>query len=108
MLFRVVALRETLLERPNHAYLVRDEWNDWFKWVTQFHLWVCDATGVMHRIGDVKIGQRGMGDKNSPTLPEEFEELDESFFSLGQSEDYYESLNKLGSGSRNDVLRALR
>ena len=111
MLFRVVERNQSRPAQPNTAYLVRDQWNDWFKWITQFFLWVTDESGELQAIGAVKIGERGMSESSlpvMPSLPEVFEALDDRFFSIGQEEGYYESLNQLGSRIRDEVLPALR
>lgn len=44
----------------NEVLLGRDNWNDWFTWVTQFHVIV--VTGDRRRIdiGNVKIARAGM------------------------------------------------
>lgn len=58
--------------------------------------------------GSVKIGQMGTEQK-TPDLPKTFEALNDSFFTLGQSEDYYENVKQLEHGElREDILTALR
>jgi energy-coupling factor transporter ATP-binding protein EcfA2 len=90
------------------AYLLEDNWDDWFAYSTMYTLKVCDAKGVMHRIGSVKIGQAGMRpDQRRPDLEPSFERLGEEFFSLGQDDTYYESLNQLGAELRDQVLTGL-
>jgi hypothetical protein len=85
----------------NTAFLITDNWNDWHKYRTLFQLQYVDETGEKHSIGEVKIGTRGMVPQDeSPDLPSSFEALDESFFSLGQDDRYYEALNKLGEEKR--------
>ena len=86
----------------NQAFLFVDNWDDWGKYRTQFSLHVVDETGEAHHIGSVKIGQKGLQPSGrvskghrAPALDETFNALDESYFSLGQSESYYESLNEL-------------
>jgi hypothetical protein len=88
---------------------VSDNWDDWFKYSTLFHLSVADASGVTHNIGSVKIGQFGMAEEQrSPNLPGQFDRLDTGFFSLGQDDEYYAALNALGDDLRDQVLAALR
>jgi len=102
----------------NHAYLVVDYWDDWFKFRTMFTLHVFDGTGSRHRVGSVKIGQAGLlpspsapdlpAGTRTPALPENFDELDpEQFFSVGQDEDYYETLRSLPQGLGITVLKGL-
>ncbi len=91
------------------AYLLTDNWDDWFKFSTLYSLVIYDEAGDRHGIGGVKIGQFAMAeDQRRPNLPERFDSLDDRFFSLGQDDSYYDALNALGSGIRDRVLGALR
>lgn len=99
----------------NQAFLFVDNWDDWGKYRTQFSLHVADENGEAHHIGSVKIGQKGLMPSarvsqghRAPALDETFNVLDESYFSLGQSESYYESLNELSDALRMRVLKGLR
>jgi len=47
-------------------------------------------------------------DDGSTELPSVFEALDEAYFSVGQGENYYETLTSLGDEIRNGFLTALR
>ncbi|WP_258534410.1 ATP-binding protein [Streptomyces sp. PT12] len=91
----------------SHALLKRDRWND-FGFVTLFQLVIFDEGGTRHEIGEVKIGEYGMPSNSSVQVPESFEFLDETFFSLGQDDSYYERLGSLGSQIREVVLSSLR
>lgn len=91
------------------AFLLVDNWDDWFTYSTLYVLYVFDAVGQEHRAGGVKIGQLGMREgQRSPDLPDTFDELGEEFFSLGQDDSYYETLNELGPELRDQILRGLR
>ncbi len=91
------------------AILLTDEWNDWYKYKTQYTLFVFDEDGAKHTIGSVKIGQFGMKEGQlRPDLPEEFDDLGTEFFSLGQDDSYYENLNSLGPRLREQILLGLR
>ena len=93
----------------NSAYLVVDEWDDWFKYSTMYSLFYVEDAGSVHRIGSVKIGQFGMTTaQRRAAINENFDELDERFFSLGQDEGYYENLNKLGDSTRDRILTGLK
>ena len=93
----------------NRAFLVTDDWDDWFEFSTQYRLIVVDSTGEKHKIGDVKIGQIGMEEgQRRPDIPKQFHSLDERFFSLGQDDSYYEALNHLGPDLRGAILQSLR
>ena len=93
------------------AYLIKDDWNDWWDYKTLFNLVVVENETV-HSIGEVKIGQFNMQpdeEKTVPTiLPENFRGLDPAYFSLGQDVNYYTRLNKLGEDTRYEILIALR
>ncbi|MEW2329418.1 AAA family ATPase [Micromonospora chersina] len=90
------------------AYLVHDNWDDWFRFQTMYLLLVRDEDGGLTDIGQVKIGQFGMETgQRSPALPETFEQLDDAFFSVGQDSSYYDRLNQLGTQTRSDILAAL-
>lgn len=115
MHFYVIAKGAPYPKLPGHGYLHVDYWDDWSKYRTQFPLSVVDQNGKEHHIGPVKFGQKGLrpasqaGEgQRTPALPIEFDVLSDDFFSIGQSENYYESLEALGEIVRADVLRALR
>ena len=99
----------------NCGHLIEDSWDDWFQFRTTFTLIIFDEEGSQHRLGTVKISHMGLRPareiapgQRAPELPTEFDALDESYFSLGQGEDYYETLNKLSQGIRERVLVGLR
>jgi hypothetical protein len=97
MLFHLVTSEADIRQAPAPgAYLIRDNWNDWFKFKTMYALYLVSNPGSFVNVGSVKIGQKGMNDQTeSPAIPElPFETLDDTFFSVGQSEDYYETLNQ--------------
>ena len=96
-------------KRSASAYLLTDNWNDWFKYTTLYSLVVFDGDGERHSIGGVKIGQFGMAkDQLRAEIAGEFDTLDEPFFSLGQDDSYYSRLNDLGEATRVRVLEGLR
>jgi hypothetical protein len=108
MLFTVLSAKSHPPEGiRGRAFLIRDNWDDWAKYQTMFSLYISDENGTLHDVGSVKIGQFGLQPSGvikegsrSPNLDQEFEALDETYFSIGQSEIYYEALNQL-----NDDLR---
>ena len=100
---------------PSTAFLVPDNWDDWFSFRTMFDLIVFDENGQRYDIGAVKIGELGLAadgtaspGKRAPTLPEHFHQLEETHFSLGQTDNYYESLSELRADVRTAILSALR
>lgn len=101
-----------------HVYLVIDNWDDWGKFRTMFTVYAVDAQGTTHEPGSVKIGEVGLAARSvrepiiegfrTPTLPASFERFDEKHFSIGQSENYYETLNELDIEFKNVILSGLR
>jgi predicted ATPase len=92
----------------NVSYLILDYWNDWWEFKTMYDLVYVDNAGGIKYIGSVKIGEFSMATgQERPNLPEAFFQLDGSFFSLGQSDYYYENLNKISAQVRNEILKGL-
>lgn len=110
MAFRIVESSSTP-SNGNEILLVRDGWNDWFTWVTQFFVIVVTQAGQRIDIGHVKIAQAGMTPQSAVTsalLPAVFPRLNAPWFSIGQTENYYEQLNELGDQYRDWYLDAVR
>ena len=107
-MFRVVN-SASVESNGNEVLLVTDKWNDWFIWITQFYAIVVAADGSRTDIGHVKIARVGMTHQTSQTqLPATFAALDGDWFSMGQSENYYETLNALGPQYRDWFLSSLQ
>jgi hypothetical protein len=101
-------------QRPSYQgvatfHLVKGDWNDWFKWYTLYSVRAILPDNNDIQLGFVKIGRRGMTEESgSTTIPQSFESLGEDFFSLGQDENYYETLSSLGDDVRIGYLSAIR
>lgn len=96
---------------PNEAaYLISDNWNDYWKFQTLYHLRYRDKAGVVHYIGPLKIGQFNWGEERGrPAIPQSFDSLSEAFFSLGASDEYYTNLvESVPFAERVVLLRSLR
>lgn len=92
----------------SQVLLWTDDWDDWFTYSTQYIVFIFDNMGVRHRIGNVKIGQFGMkSGQRRPNLQPEFDRIGDEFFSVGQDDEYYENLTKLGTEIRDRVLQGL-
>ena len=101
--------RRVPAQTSSSAYLLTDNWDDWFQFETLFHLIIVDDKGNQHGMGGVKIGQFDMVEgQKRPDLPDRFDQLDDRFFSLGQSDSYYHDVNKLGAVTRDNVLSGPR
>ncbi|NOT14750.1 MAG: ATP-binding protein [Methylotenera sp.] len=108
MVFRVVT-DGNLIGQPGDVLLQQSDWNDWFTWHTLFHVKVIQLDGSHIHVGGVKIACAGMTPANAhTTLPLEFALLPNTWFSIGQSENYYETLNELGEEYRTYFLSSLQ
>lgn len=96
-------------------------WND-RGYVTGFSLYLIENLDKFHKnewkeIGQIKIGKKGMYHNSnkaylassiSVEMPESpFEQLPEEYFSLGQSEEYYENLKQIGENFMSSILTSL-
>jgi predicted ATPase len=100
------------------GYLVSDQWDDWGKFSTMFSLVVFDEKGERHDLGSIKIGEFGLKPASAldrkkdgerwAAIPDHFQQLGEQFFSLGQSETYYEKLRDFGKDLRDAITIGLR
>jgi predicted ATPase len=93
----------------NMAFLRVDNWDD-YSFKSLFYLTVLDENGVEHDIGNVKIGyfEQTQG-WTAHKIPDQFENLGENFFSLGQEAEYYQNIkNNLSSEVAKHLLGALR
>lgn len=110
MIFKVISnsyeIKNTI---PGITYLVHDNWNDWFKYCTLYNLTYIDNNLNRIFLGSIKIGEFNMNeDQSFPNIPKYFECLDENFFSLGQSSDFYENIKNIDDGIiKNDILESL-
>jgi ABC-type cobalamin/Fe3+-siderophores transport system ATPase subunit len=90
------------------AYLLTDNWDDHFRFNTQYYLCYIDETGRELDLGHVKIGQFGMLDgQRRPAIPDYFQALGGAFFSLGQDVSYYEAIRDLGDALRHELMVGL-
>lgn len=111
MKFKVVSsMRNMGSAEKDIIFLVEDGWNDWFIFNTMYNLIYVDKDGTKTDIGSVKIGQLGL-QKGRPPIEKEFEDIGDSFFSIGQSDEYYIKINELNSqymlNFRDDLLGSL-
>ena len=108
MVFRICEKNEQILYRRDVVRLQIDNWDD-FGFKTSFDAAYFDYLGREHHLGAVQIGKKGMEHgRITELLPKQFAALPETFFSLGQDEDYYEKITKLGDGVRQKLLLALQ
>ncbi len=122
MNIQVIDKGENVTYCSDTLYLQRDNWDD-YSYRTTFFVSYCQKTGSLISIGQTKIGVMGMepqsciisgsSRKIEPAItfniiPKQFSSLDNTYFSLGQDEKYYENINDLGDEKRVEILTALR
>ncbi|MFJ2707903.1 hypothetical protein ACIO3R_32595 [Streptomyces sp. NPDC087428] len=83
-----------------------DDWDD-FGYRTSYHLWYRTPTDTWN-LGPVKIAVPRQKAGAAPFERGRFDDgLPGEFFSLGQSDSYYDEISKLGGGKRAEILEAL-
>lgn len=87
--------------------LVTDNWDD-YHFKTSYFLYFWTGEKAVE-VGAVKIAPRAMAKHDPHTeLPPTFDQLNDSFYSLGQEREYYETLLRLPNGAGLAALRSLR
>lgn len=107
--FKVYSLESVKPTDETQVFLIQDSWNDWWKYQTLYSIYVAH-NGELEWIGSTKIGNKKLKYVNemlSVDIPEEFQEIGEDYFSLGQDADFYRKLNKLGADIREKILEGL-
>jgi len=89
------------------VYLIKDNWND-FSFRTLYQITLFDEKGTEYDLGYIKIANFGQTTEERLELPTEFEELDQRFFSLGQSSEYYVTIQKLNPQLKELFLTNIR
>lgn len=114
MLFIVLNRTQALSSDLNDVAVLRyDNWND-SSFVTMFDITYYEKPGVSVYLGKVKIGYKNQStevstyQKITSTIGSKFESLDESYFSLGQSDDYYKKIAALPDNTRRELLEKIR
>ncbi len=118
MRFRVVPAAQLPQQATSAVFLIHDPWDDWYEFDTRFRLVAFDEDGKRYVCPNVKIGQTGLKGAReakaspparTPALAFDPEGgLTEEFFSLGQGDDYYETLNTMPPAAREQVLVGMR
>lgn len=92
----------------NSVILRYVDWND-YGFNTLYRVTYIDGKGRPQKIGDVRIGRVGQASEDIRQLKEDtvFNKLDDNFFSLGTSLDFYEKLESIGTSFRIQVLEGL-
>lgn len=95
----------------NLVVLGYDSWDDWFEFETKYNVFFFDLKGIRVRLGEIKIGEVGQKQRRA-SVPREFIQLPDGFFSVALSEDYYKALVETGRameilGGLNDLAANL-
>lgn len=94
--------------KNNTVYLISDNWDD-FSYKTTFSAKFFDANGTFHNLGQLKIGYINQPHgRTDSILKDEFTSLDETFFSLGQGTEFYQSLSTFKKNIKEEILIGLR
>lgn len=88
------------------CYLVSDNWDD-YSYKTSFTLIYFDSGGERHEIGTTKIMRQGMT-PGYTEIDDEFAKLGAVYASIGQSQNFYETLDDLDENIRVEILDGLR
>lgn len=108
MLFRICGRNEHVRYERDVMYLHYDNWDD-YHYKTSFNSQYIDEHGGEHFLGPVKIGFVNMEEgKTYDHIPKSFSSLPEQYFSLGQDDEYYENVAKLGDIKRREIFIALQ
>lgn len=109
--------RRHVVTGKSKCFLIYDNWND-YNYYTSFDLVYFDDASTRFDIGLVKIMQLGMdadigkgtaaSKSSSVEIPNQFEQLSDEYCSLGQGQDYYESICELPIQIRDEILAGLR
>lgn len=73
--------------------LTHTTWDDWFTYETEFVVEYITSFNDTVRLGTIKIAHENMD--RVPNIPDRFEELDDSYYSLGTDSMFYEILLKV-------------
>ena len=92
--------------KPNRVYLIRSDWDD-FTFKTSFQLIYYNSAGEEQNFGVVRIMQKGQ-QQGYTLIASSFPILDDSYCSLGSSQNYYEEMMNLPALIRSDMLTSLR
>ncbi len=93
-------------EAKQAVYLNVDNWDD-FGYKTLYEITLFDEKGKKYDLGSIKIASFGQTTEERTELEIEFTQLDEQYFSLGQSVDYYVKIQSLTPELKKQLLVGL-
>ena len=89
------------------VYFTLDDWND-YSYRTLYQIILFDENGTKHDLKYIKIANFGQTTESRIELPEQFELLDERYFSLGQSPEYYQTIQSLSTPLKTLFLSSIK
>lgn len=98
------------IDETADVLLEKDSWDD-YGFETKFRVWI--KTGKeFDRIGSIKIGHIGQKEKPDESGRTIFpkgmlDKLPDGYFSIGQTETFYESLQEMGADFASELLELL-
>lgn len=98
--------RTPSVSQPMTVYLEADTWDD-FGFKTTKKVTLFDKNANKHELGFVRIGKIGQT-SGYTDLPKSFEILDDQYFSLGFSVEYYKKIYNLDGGLKEAFLESIR
>ena len=103
--FNVVNWRTIPSSGKLSVYLAKDNWNDYGS-STLYHIVLFNEIGEKYDLGYTKIAC--FGQSGSTQLPQNFKELDNKYFSLGQDENYYKMIFGLNEKLKEIFLKGIK
>lgn len=103
--FYVVDWRKLPSNGKSSVYLAKDNWNDYGS-STLYHIVLFDEMEKKYDLGYTKIAC--FGQSGSTQLPQNFKELDNEYFSLGQDENYYKMIFELNKELKEIFLKGIK
>jgi predicted ATPase len=105
--FTTISYAESHRLTAQHAcFLIDDNWDD-YTFKTLFQLLFFDQSGRRIEVGHVKIANKGLR-SGRVAVPKQFTSLGVEYYSLGQSQEYYETLLLIAEDDRIAILETLR
>ena len=105
--FRVTSQSPSSYSKSCTVYLRMDNWNDWGFEVT-YRAYFVNVDSQLLELGRVKFGRVGLQASDTGNLVDDnFDRLEDGFFSLGETSEYYEKLNELNEFDRVYILQNL-
>lgn len=96
------------MSSKNTVYLTFSIWND-YSYRTLFNMHYMDLDGRLHSVGQIKIGfqKQNVDVATLDKIQKEFKQLNQEFFSLAESPEFYEKLYSIDERLCKEILERL-